>query len=180
MSKHKQKCETLRKIRIAIAEKLGLKGKIKEEPCNFDGDCKGTCPACQKEENMLKEAMINNKCIKDIKAENSISNNNFVQTMGLVSTPVSKNEKHAKNTNIVDNLDNSIDGIIDRTEYNDNYFGETDDDFVIGESTFDYNDVEGDIAFGEIDDYEDELTGIDEPWDDNEESTENISNNKEE
>lgn len=200
MNKHKQKCETLRKIRIAIAEKLGIKGKIKEEPCNFDGECKGTCPACQKEENMLKEAMTNNK---DIKTETRFSNENFGQTMGLVSIPVNKTERHIANDDTFEKMKDTFGNTSDAfNKFSTNFGSEKAKWNGFGTKTFgssnikfgaledikdldntkemhDIDDIEDDVAFGEIDDYEDELTGIDEPWDDNEESTENTSNNKE-
>lgn len=50
---HKQKCEELRKIRIKMAETLGIPEAVRKEPCNFDGVCSGTCPACYMEEQAL-------------------------------------------------------------------------------------------------------------------------------
>lgn len=52
---HKQKCEELRKIRVKMAETLGIPEAIRKEPCNFDGDCSGTCPACYMEEKALMD-----------------------------------------------------------------------------------------------------------------------------
>lgn len=55
---NKQKCEELRKIRVSLAKKLGIQDKIRQTPCDFKGECKGTCPACEKEEILLNKAMI--------------------------------------------------------------------------------------------------------------------------
>ena len=55
---NKQKCEELRKIRVSLAKKLGIQDKIRQTPCDFKGECKGTCPACEKEERLLNKAMI--------------------------------------------------------------------------------------------------------------------------
>lgn len=52
---HKQKCEELRKIRIKMAETLGIPEAVRKEPCNFDGVCRGTCPACYMEEKALMD-----------------------------------------------------------------------------------------------------------------------------
>lgn len=57
-NKHKQKCEELRKIRVYLAEQLGLSNKIKQTPCEFKGECKGTCPACAAEEKLLNKALL--------------------------------------------------------------------------------------------------------------------------
>lgn len=52
---HKQECEELRKIRIKMAETLGIPEAVRKEPCNFDGVCSGTCPACYMEEKALMD-----------------------------------------------------------------------------------------------------------------------------
>ena len=52
---HKQKCEELRKIRVKMANTLGVPNVVRKEPCNFKGDCKGTCPACYMEEKALMD-----------------------------------------------------------------------------------------------------------------------------
>ena len=54
-NKHKEKCEELRRIRVRIAENLGIPEKVRQEPCNYEGTCSGTCPACYKEEQILME-----------------------------------------------------------------------------------------------------------------------------
>ena len=50
---HKQKCEELRKIRVKMADTLGVPYVVRKEPCNFKGECRGTCPACYMEEKVL-------------------------------------------------------------------------------------------------------------------------------
>lgn len=58
MDQHKQRCEELRKIRIELGNKLGLSDKIKQTPCEYQGPCKGTCPACAAEEKLLNKALL--------------------------------------------------------------------------------------------------------------------------
>lgn len=55
---HKKRCEELRKIRVKLADQMGLGDKIKRTPCDFNGECKGTCPACKAEEIMLSKALL--------------------------------------------------------------------------------------------------------------------------
>jgi hypothetical protein len=45
--KGKDKCEFLREIRKNMAEANGLSYEPHE--CNYEGDCSGTCPFCEKE-----------------------------------------------------------------------------------------------------------------------------------
>lgn len=52
---HKQKCENLRQIRVKMAETLGIPDAVRKEPCNFKGECSGTCPACYMEERVLMD-----------------------------------------------------------------------------------------------------------------------------
>lgn len=47
MNQGKQKCEILRRIRIDIAERYGLRYNPTE--CTHEGDCSGTCPKCDAE-----------------------------------------------------------------------------------------------------------------------------------
>jgi hypothetical protein len=47
MCKGKDKCEFLRNIRRQVADKYGLKYEPQE--CHHEGDCPGTCPACDAE-----------------------------------------------------------------------------------------------------------------------------------
>lgn len=43
----KEKCEFLRKIRKNMAQANGIPYEPRE--CNFEGECSGTCPFCEKE-----------------------------------------------------------------------------------------------------------------------------------
>jgi hypothetical protein len=52
---HKKKCEELRKIRKSMAKTLGAPELIRDEPCNYEGHCSGTCPACYMEERALMD-----------------------------------------------------------------------------------------------------------------------------
>ena len=54
----KKKCEELRKVRLSVAEKIGLDDNVRKEPCSFKGECKGTCPACEREEKLLSKALL--------------------------------------------------------------------------------------------------------------------------
>jgi hypothetical protein len=78
---HKEKCEELRKIRKNMATTLGIPSVVRDEPCNYNGHCSGTCPACYMEERALMDriyelsenGMINLMYSKEIKdLENKI------------------------------------------------------------------------------------------------------------
>lgn len=51
MNKHRAKCDVLKKIRKGIADKLGI--DLRQGECTFEGECKGTCPKCRQEEDIL-------------------------------------------------------------------------------------------------------------------------------
>lgn len=51
MNKHRAKCDVLKKIRKGIADKLGI--DLHQRECTFEGECKGTCPKCKQEEDIL-------------------------------------------------------------------------------------------------------------------------------
>ncbi len=53
--KGKEKCEFLREIRKNMAEANGILYESRE--CNFEGDCSGTCPFCEKEAADLLSAL---------------------------------------------------------------------------------------------------------------------------
>ena len=59
----KDKCEHLRDIRRAVAEKYGLNYAPRE--CHHDGDCSGTCPLCDAELEDLQR-QLREKGIEDI------------------------------------------------------------------------------------------------------------------
>ena len=52
---NKRKCEELRKVRASMARTLGVPDVVRDEPCNFMGECQGTCPACYMEEKALMD-----------------------------------------------------------------------------------------------------------------------------
>lgn len=52
---YKIKCEELRKIRVKVENDLGLTDIVRKTPCTFQGECIGTCPACEMEERVLME-----------------------------------------------------------------------------------------------------------------------------
>ena len=52
---HKRQCEELRKVRVAMAKTLGVPEVVRNEPCNYVGECQGTCPACYMEEKALMD-----------------------------------------------------------------------------------------------------------------------------
>ena len=51
----KEKCEILKKIRLRMAALNDIEYVPNE--CNHQGDCKGVCPACEKEMAALMEAL---------------------------------------------------------------------------------------------------------------------------
>jgi hypothetical protein len=53
--KGKEKCEFLREIRKNMAEANGIPYEPRE--CNFEGECSGTCPFCEKEATDLLAAL---------------------------------------------------------------------------------------------------------------------------
>lgn len=80
---HKEKCEELRKIRVEVAKKLGIPNSIRKEPCNFEGNCSGTCPACAIEEKILMER------IYDIYKSNSNMQTSCTEVYDRGDTPFS-------------------------------------------------------------------------------------------
>lgn len=50
---NKEKCEELRMIRVKVESDLGLKNIVRKTPCTFEGECSGTCLACEAEEKAL-------------------------------------------------------------------------------------------------------------------------------
>ena len=56
MNKHRQKCEHLKEIRKSMADALGV--ELDQTVCTYEGDCKGTCPKCRKEEQKLSRALL--------------------------------------------------------------------------------------------------------------------------
>ncbi len=59
MYRGKAECNILKKIRHQIATENGIEYKISE--CDFQGDCKGTCPKCESELKYLENQLIQKK-----------------------------------------------------------------------------------------------------------------------
>jgi hypothetical protein len=55
MKRGKQICETLKGIRREIAEANEI--DYSPTPCNHEGDCAGTCPACESETRWLESQL---------------------------------------------------------------------------------------------------------------------------
>mgnify|MGYP003498953472 CR=1 FL=1 len=55
MAKGKSLCKLLKKIREQIAEANGI--DYASRKCTFEGDCKGTCPACERELEYLESQL---------------------------------------------------------------------------------------------------------------------------
>lgn len=56
MNKHREKCDHLKQIRKNMADSLGI--ELNQTVCTYEGDCKGTCPKCEKEERTLSKALL--------------------------------------------------------------------------------------------------------------------------
>lgn len=52
----KEKCKILKDIRKDLADKLKI--NINQKECTYEGECKGTCPKCQQEEEKLNKALL--------------------------------------------------------------------------------------------------------------------------
>lgn len=56
MNRYRARCDRLKKIRRAIADKLGI--DLHQVECTYEGDCTGTCPKCEQEENRLNKELL--------------------------------------------------------------------------------------------------------------------------
>lgn len=52
---NRERCDYLKKIRQKIADRLGI--DLHQTECTYEGECDGTCPKCQQEEDILNEAL---------------------------------------------------------------------------------------------------------------------------
>ena len=55
----KVKCRMLRELRIKFAQQNNI--EYHPADCHHQGDCKGTCPACDEELKFLNETVLNMK-----------------------------------------------------------------------------------------------------------------------
>ena len=56
MNKGRAKCDRLKKIRRAVADKLHV--DLHQSECTFEGNCRGTCPKCRQEEEILNRELL--------------------------------------------------------------------------------------------------------------------------
>lgn len=56
MNKGRAKCDRLKKIRKAVADKLNV--DLHQSECAFEGSCRGTCPKCKQEEEILNRELL--------------------------------------------------------------------------------------------------------------------------
>ena len=52
----KERCRVLKDVRKTLSQKLGI--DLNQTECTYEGECKGTCPKCKKEESILNSALI--------------------------------------------------------------------------------------------------------------------------
>ena len=52
----KEKCQKLKVIRKNLADELGI--NLQQSECTYEGECKGTCPKCKREESILNSALV--------------------------------------------------------------------------------------------------------------------------
>lgn len=52
----KKRCAKLKAIRKAVADKIGV--DLHQVECTWEGECKGTCPKCKQEEDILNKAIL--------------------------------------------------------------------------------------------------------------------------
>ena len=57
----KEKCAVLKDIRKKQAEKLGI--DLHQRECNYEGECRGTCPKCKAEELQLNAELLKRKAL---------------------------------------------------------------------------------------------------------------------
>lgn len=53
---HKERCKKLKAIRKKVADTIGV--DLHQTECTYEGECKGTCPKCEKEEQILNKAIM--------------------------------------------------------------------------------------------------------------------------
>jgi hypothetical protein len=52
----RERCNRLKGIRKGLADALGV--NLDQRECTFEGECKGTCPRCKHEEDLLNRAIL--------------------------------------------------------------------------------------------------------------------------
>ncbi len=56
MNRGRAKCDRLKKIRKAVADRLHV--DLHQTECTFEGNCRGTCPKCKQEEEILNRELL--------------------------------------------------------------------------------------------------------------------------
>lgn len=56
MNKGRAKCDRLKKIRKSVADRLHV--DLHQTECTFEGNCRGTCPKCKQEEEILNRELL--------------------------------------------------------------------------------------------------------------------------
>lgn len=56
MNQGRAKCDRLKKIRKALADRLHV--DLRQTECTFEGNCRGTCPKCKQEEELLNRELL--------------------------------------------------------------------------------------------------------------------------
>lgn len=113
MSKGKEKCEFLREIRKQIADKYGL--DYSPAVCHHEGDCRGTCPMCDREVSDLMR-QLDEKGQKEIRLDD------------LSSILIGK-EEDDKNTDTISVEEGPQDDVVELTGdiIDDDFFDDDDD-----------------------------------------------------
>lgn len=83
--KNKEECKMKKELRALIAQRYGFEG-FEYKECEYDGDCSGTCPACEAEEKRLKEL------VDDAEAKLKKTNNNLI--MGQLEPMPPRNSRN--------------------------------------------------------------------------------------
>lgn len=113
MKKGKKICKQLKQIRLNVARANGIEYTPRE--CHHEGDCAGTCPACDEELRYLENA-ISRKCATIGKvAIVGIS-------MGLASLPLTSCIGQTQGAlEVVEDSTETTEGMIPRFDYMDRY-----------------------------------------------------------
>lgn len=52
----RERCDRLKRIRKGLADRLGV--DLHQVECTYEGECRGTCPKCKQEEQILNRALV--------------------------------------------------------------------------------------------------------------------------
>lgn len=71
MNTGKAKCERLKQIRKDLAEQLNI--DLQQKECTFKRNCKGTCPKCKQEEQILNNELLKRVAVLGVGALATLS-----------------------------------------------------------------------------------------------------------